>query len=86
MRKKAARKPRTRRLKKQLTIRLDTEAIDYFQGLSRELALPYQSLMNMYLRDCAASRRRPQWTTPVGGARLDKRLAATTTLPRAARR
>jgi len=58
---KAVRNPYAKRLKKQLTIRLDNETIDYFQGLSRELSLPYQTLMNMYLRDCATTRRRPTW-------------------------
>lgn len=48
-----------KRLKKQLTIRLDSETVDYFQGLAREMSLPYQTLMNMYLRECATERRRP---------------------------
>jgi hypothetical protein len=58
---KALKNPYAKRLKKQLTIRLDSDTIDYFQALSRELALPYQTLMNMYLRDCAVSRRRLAW-------------------------
>ena len=57
----AVRNPYAKRLKRQLTIRLDTETINYFQGLSREFAVPYQTLMNMYLRECASARRRPQW-------------------------
>ena len=57
----AVRNPYAKRLKKQLTIRLDEETISYFQGLSREMALPYQTLMNMYLRDCAETRKRPHW-------------------------
>src|SRR5439155_25591573 len=60
----AVKNPYARRLKKQLTIRLVTETVDYFQALSRELSLPYQTLMNMYLRDCATTRRRPEWATP----------------------
>jgi hypothetical protein len=55
--------PYAKRLKKQLTIRLDTDTISYFQGLSKELGLPYQTLMNRYLRDCAATGRRPQWAS-----------------------
>ena len=58
---KAKRNPYAKRLKRQLTIRLDTDTIKYFQGLSREFAVPYQTLMNMYLRECASARRRPQW-------------------------
>jgi hypothetical protein len=57
----AVRNPYAKRLKRQLTIRLDEETIGYFQGLSREMSLPYQTLMNMYLRDCAESRMRPHW-------------------------
>jgi hypothetical protein len=60
---KGVRNPFAKRLKKQLTIRLDTETISYFQELSRELSLPYQTLMNMYLRDCAISRRKPRWAS-----------------------
>ena len=59
----AVRNPYAKRLKKQLTIRLDEETIAYFQDLSREMALPYQTLMNMYLRDCAETRKRPHWST-----------------------
>ena len=59
---KATRNPYAKRLKRQLTIRLDVETIDYFQSLSREFAMPYQTLMNMYLSECASSRRRPKWT------------------------
>jgi uncharacterized protein (DUF4415 family) len=67
---KAVRNPYAKRLKKQLTIRLDTDTLEYFQGLSRELSLPYQTLMNMYLRDCAATRRRPRWaSSPATDAR-----------------
>jgi uncharacterized protein (DUF4415 family) len=51
-------------LKRQLTIRLDEETIDYFQGLSQKMSLPYQTLMNMYLRDCAETRKSPHWAAP----------------------
>jgi hypothetical protein len=82
---KAVRNPYAKRLKKQLTIRLDPDTIDYFQGLSRELSLPYQTLMNMYLRDCAATQRRPLWATPRRGPRPNPALQRTTGLPRSAR-
>ena len=59
----AVKNPYAKRLKKQLTIRVDVETLGYFQELSRELAIPYQTLMTMYLRDCAATRRRPQWAS-----------------------
>ena len=73
------RNPYAKRLKKQLTIRLDTETISYFQELSRELSLPYQTLMNMYLRDCATARRRPQWASPRLAERARKPLQRTAT-------
>lgn len=55
----AARKnPYAAQLKKQITIRLDAEAIDYFKAISEDVGIPYQSLINLYLRDCAASNRK----------------------------
>lgn len=55
----AARKnPYASQLKKQITIRLDEEAIDYFKSISEEVGIPYQSLINLYLRDCVASHRK----------------------------
>jgi len=50
--------PYASQLKKQITIRLDEESIDYFKSLSEEVGIPYQSLINLYLRDCAASHRK----------------------------
>ncbi|MGB7180706.1 MAG: BrnA antitoxin family protein [Burkholderiaceae bacterium] len=50
--------PYASQLKKQITIRLDEESIDYFKELSEELGIPYQSLINLYLRDCASSQRK----------------------------
>ena len=55
---KAKRNPYARHLKKQVTIRLDQETIEYFKGLSEELGIPYQTLINLYLRDCAAKSRK----------------------------
>jgi uncharacterized protein (DUF4415 family) len=48
-----------KRLKRAITIRLDQPTIDYFQALAAELEVPYQTLINQYLRDCATTRRRP---------------------------
>jgi len=50
--------PYAKRLKKRVTIRLDEPTIDYFRELSDETGIPYQTLINLYLRDCAASGRR----------------------------
>lgn len=55
----AARKnPYAALLKKQITIRLDEESISYFKAISEQVGIPYQSLINLYLRDCAASHRK----------------------------
>jgi predicted DNA binding CopG/RHH family protein len=45
-------------LKRQITIRLDEGSITYFKGISEEIGIPYQSLINLYLRDCAAQHRK----------------------------
>jgi len=45
-------------LKKQVTIRLDEGTIKYFKGLATAAGVPYQTLINLYLRDCAASGRK----------------------------
>ncbi len=50
--------PYASQLKKQITIRLDEDAIAYFKAISEEVGIPYQSLINLYLRDCAASSRK----------------------------
>jgi len=55
---KARKNPYARRLKKQITIRLDEPTIEYFKGVAELSGIPYQTLINLYLRDCAASRRR----------------------------
>ena len=54
------RNPYARRLKQAITIRLDTATIAYFKALSAELGMPYQNLINLYLRDCAVERKRLQ--------------------------
>lgn len=50
--------PYAGRLKKSVTIRLDPAVIDYFKQLAEETEVPYQTLINLYLKDCAASGRR----------------------------
>lgn len=56
---KARKNPYARKLKRQITIRLDEPTIDYFKALAGEAGIPYQALINLYLRDCAANKRRP---------------------------
>lgn len=67
---KARRNPYARRLKKPVTLRLDEETVAYFKRLAQEVELPYQSLINLYLRDCAASGRRLRlaWRRSKSGA------------------
>jgi predicted DNA binding CopG/RHH family protein len=50
--------PYAKLLKRPVTIRLDTATIDYFKQLARAEDIPYQTLINLYLRDCAAHQRR----------------------------
>ena len=52
---KARRNPYAKRLKRQVTIRLDQDTIAYFKNLSDETGIRYQTLINLYLRECAAS-------------------------------
>ena len=52
---KAKPNPYARRLKQQVTIRLDQDTIGYFKNLSEETGIPYQTLINLYLRECASS-------------------------------
>ena len=55
---KARRNPYARRLKKQITIRLDQPTIEYFKRVAEASGIPYQTLINLYLRDCAVQRRK----------------------------
>jgi predicted DNA binding CopG/RHH family protein len=55
---KGRKNPYASLLKKQVTIRLDEETIKYFKRLATDAGIPYQTLINLYLRDCAASGRK----------------------------
>ena len=50
--------PYAKRLKKQITIRLGTDVISYFKKLAKETGVPYQTLINSYLRECAAKKKK----------------------------
>lgn len=54
---KSVRNPYAKKLKKQVTIRIDEDTIEYFKQLAEDKGLPYQSLINLYLRDCAQSQK-----------------------------
>jgi hypothetical protein len=67
--------PYVERLKKSVTIRLDSRALDYFKDLSTRTGIPYQTLINLYLRDCAMTGRKLEinWK-PAKRARSNKRV------------
>ena len=55
---KGRKNPYVKHLKKPITIRLDQDTIAYFKSLAGDAGLPYQNLINLYLRDCASRRRK----------------------------
>lgn len=57
---KSRRNPYAKKVKKQITIRIDDGTIEYFKALAEEKDIPYQTLINLYLRDCAESHRKPK--------------------------
>lgn len=56
---KLKKNPYAKKLKKQITIRLDTEIIDYFKAIGENNDISYQSLINLYLRDCVKTGKKP---------------------------
>lgn len=53
----ARKNPYTKQLKKQVTINLDVDSIDYFKKQSESAGIPYQTLINLYLKDCVQNGR-----------------------------
>jgi len=62
---KGRRNPYAQKLKKQITIRIGVDVLAYFKELAAETGIPYQNLINLYLRDCVVSGKRPsfKWTS-----------------------
>ena len=56
----ATKNPYAKRLKKQITINIDSETIEYFKTLSESLGIPYQTLINLYLSVCAKNKKQLQ--------------------------
>jgi len=56
---KGRKNPFASKLKRQVTIRMGDDVIGYFKELAEETGIPYQSLINLYLRDCVANNRKP---------------------------
>ncbi len=62
---KGKKNPYTKYLKQPVTMRLDRDSVDYFKNLAEETGVPYQTLINLYLRDCAMNHRKlkMQWAS-----------------------
>lgn len=62
---KARRNPYAKQLKKQVTLRIRPDVIEYFKAMAEDTGVPYQSLINLYLQDCVRSHRKldMQWAT-----------------------
>jgi predicted DNA binding CopG/RHH family protein len=68
---KGVKNPYIRQLKQRITMRLDKPTIIYFKALADELGMPYQSLINLYLRDCAQNKKKPhiEWAKSTTSAK-----------------
>jgi uncharacterized protein (DUF4415 family) len=73
---KSVKNPYAKHLKKQVTLRLGTDVISYFKELADETGVPYQNLINLYLRDCAASHKKLKlnWISPPNSIKPDNEL------------
>ncbi len=69
---KQRRNPYAWRLQKQITLHLRPDVIEYFKAMAEDTGIPYQSLINLYLQDCATTQRKldMQWTEQVGDESL----------------
>ena len=63
---KSRKNPYAEKLKKSVSMRLSGDVIDYFKDMAEESGVPYQSLINLYLRDCVLNRRKIEIAWPVG--------------------
>ena len=61
---KSRKNPYASRLKRPVTMRLSGDVVEYFKGMAQEAGVPYQSLINLYLRDCLAHNRKVQIKWP----------------------
>ena len=66
---KGRKNPYAKNLKQQVTMRLGVDIVEYFKNLAEETGVPYQNLINLYLRDCVQSNRKLalKWTSQVAG-------------------
>ena len=61
---KARKNPYASKLKKSITMRLSEDVVTYFKSMASEAGVPYQSLINLYLRDCVTQHRQIQIAWP----------------------
>ncbi|MEM7078002.1 MAG: BrnA antitoxin family protein [Pseudomonadota bacterium] len=59
---KSRKNPFAAKLKRQVTIRMGDDIVTYFKDLAEDTGIPYQTLINLYLRDCVAKNRKPDLT------------------------
>ncbi len=59
---KSRRNPYAKAMRKPVTIRLDVQTVDYFKAMAEDTGIPYQNLINLYLRDCASKGKRLDMT------------------------
>ena len=52
--------PYVKKLKRSITIRLDPETVEYFKSLSTDSGIPYQTLINLFLSQCAKEKKKPE--------------------------
>ena len=67
---KGKKNPYLKYLKQPVTMRLDKDSVDYFKSMAEESGIPYQTLINLYLRDCAQSKRELslEWQATAGAS------------------
>ena len=65
---KSRKNPFAAKLKRQVTIRMGDDVVSYFKELADETGIPYQTLINLYLRDCVAHNRKPDLSWHSGSA------------------
>ena len=61
---KSRRNPYASKLKKSVTMRLSEDVVAYFKHMAADAGVPYQSLINLYLRDCIMQHRQVQIAWP----------------------
>ena len=61
---KSRKNPYASKLKKPVTMRLSGDVVEYFKGMAEDAGVPYQSLINLYFRDCLAKNRKVQINWP----------------------